>query len=125
MNVKKRFRVFLLEIKAEKAKALDDLDKEYKAKRRKIEEEYDLTGLVNSVEPCNLCDSDSAWSCSNCKYNLCLGCLGRIHKSRSDLMKKRIRTLKLSPLPLAVAKKKFIEDGLKCPQCRTTNLTVK
>lgn len=125
MNVKKRFRDFLVELKAEKASALDDLEKEYQAKRRRIEEEYDLTGLVNSVEPCNLCDKVSAWSCSNCKYNLCRDCLGRIHKSRSELMVKRIRTLKLSSLPLALAKKKFIEDGLKCPQCRTTKLTVK
>ena len=122
MNVKKRFRDFLVELKAEKATALDDLEKEYKAKRRRIEEEYDLTGLVNSVEPCNLCDNVSAWSCSSCKYNLCRGCIDKIHKTRSELMKKRIRTLKLSPLPLAQAKKKFIVEGLKCPQCRTTLL---
>ena len=122
MNVKKRFRDFLLEIKAEKAKALDDLEKEYQAKRRKIEEGYDLTGLVNSVEPCNLCDNDSAWSCSNCSYNVCRTCIDKIHKTRSDLMKTRIRALKLSPLPLAQAKKKFIADGFKCPQCRTTPL---
>jgi hypothetical protein len=122
MNVKKRFRDFLVELKAEKAQALEKLDTEYKAKRQKIEQEYDLTGLVNSVEPCNLCDNDSVWLCSNCKYNLCRGCIDKIHETRSELMKKRIRTLKLSPLPLAQAKKKFIVEGLKCPQCRTTLL---
>ena len=122
MNVKKRFRDFLVELKAEKAKALDDLEKEYKAKRQKIDQEYDVTGLVNSVEPCNICENDSVWSCSRCSYNVCRGCIDQIHKTRSELMKKRIRTLKLSPLPLAQAKKKFIVDGLKCPQCKSTLL---
>jgi hypothetical protein len=122
MNVKKRFRDFLVELKAEKALALEKLDTEYKAKRRRIEQEYDVTGLVNSVEPCNLCDNDSAWSCSRCSYNVCRDCIDKIHKTRSDLMKTRIRTLKLSPLPLAQAKKKFIVDGLKCPQCKSTLL---
>ena len=124
MNVKKRFRDFISELKAEKAQALEKLDAEYKAKRQKIEEEDDLEGLVQSVqvEPCNICENDSVWSCSRFSYNVCRGCIDQIHKTRSDLMKTRIRTLKLSPLPLAQAKKKFIVDGLKCPQCKSTLL---
>ena len=127
MNVKKRFRDFISELKAEKAKALDELEKEYQAKRRKIEEEYDLESLVQTVnvEPCNLCVGDSSWCCSICDYKLCLDCINKIYKTRSELMKKHIRALRLSPLPLAEAKKKFIEDGLNCPQCRTTKLPAK
>lgn len=124
MDSEKLFQDFIKNLEVEKEESLRLLEEEYKRKRQTIEKKYD--SLLESVcPPCELCVSKSSWCCSLCDYKLCFGCVDKIYKTRLELMKTRIPVLKLSPLPLSVAKKQFIKKGLKCPQCRTTKLTVK
>ena len=124
MNVKKRFRTFISELQREKEKALNALDKEYQLKRQKIEEEYDLNSLLKSVEveACNLCEDEFKWKCNRCNYCLCEKCIEKIYKSRKQLSMKMQSALILSSLPLREAKRKFIEEGLVCPQCKSSKI---
>ena len=124
MNVQKRFRSFISDLQAEKENALNALEEEYQSKRQKIEKEYDLNGLLKSLEvdTCSLCDSESQWKCYRCNYCLCKNCIEKIYKSRKDLMKKKQSVLILSDLPLQEAKKRFVEEGLVCPQCKSSKI---
>ena len=126
MNAKKRVRNLISQLKAEKNKALKELEKEYKAKRQKIEDEYDLSGLDSCVLMCKICDEkDPVWTCKKaCKYRVCQGCLKSIYTARVNLMKKSLRILKLKPCPLQVAKNAFLKQGLRCPACRSVSLPI-
>lgn len=124
MSALKRLREIVVKVQEEKEQALADLEKEYLAKRRKIEEEYDLKTFFKK-DFCNLCDGLKSWKCSECSYILCKDCTNGIVEARKTLLKSRLRILKLGPLPIAEAKKQFMEEGLKCPHCRVTKITVK
>ena len=125
MNAKKRVRDLISLIKAEKNKAVEELKKEYEAKRQKIEDEYDLSGLDVCVLMCNICDEkDPVWTCKKCKYRVCQGCLTNVYKARVKLMKNSLRILKLKPCPLQVAKNAFLKQGLRCPNCRSVSMPI-
>lgn len=115
MTTRKRFREFAKRLTEEKQYELDELEREYSAKRAKIEEEYDLNKILE--DDCSQClDEMYSWSCSHCSHKLCKTCICDMRAEREANADSFLETIQQNNLD--TARREYVQQGMVCPNCK-------